>query len=102
MKVAFSMLLTCFSALLSAVKGGESGVKSIQSIRGPEAWKWVEQNPWAGKLLDAVAKRFEFKPGFFQESPQTNICVIDYNDGTKAAVIGGRGVGWTYAGEIAG
>lgn len=92
-------VLQCF---VERRKGGESGVKSIQSIRGPEAWKWVEQNPWAGKLLDAVAKRFEFKPGFFQESPQTNICVIDYNDGTKAAVIGGRGVGWTYAGEIAG
>jgi hypothetical protein len=83
-------------------KGGESGVKTIQSIRGPEAWKWVESNPWAGKLLDAVAKSFEFKPGYFQESPQTNICVIEYNDGTKAAVIGGRNVGWTYAGEIAG
>jgi hypothetical protein len=83
-------------------KGGESGVKTIQSIRGPEAWKWVERNPWAGKLLDAVAKSFEFKPGYFQESPQTNICVIEYNDGTKAAVIGGRNVGWTYAGEIEG
>ncbi|HQS50482.1 MAG: hypothetical protein B7X86_05755 [Sphingobacteriales bacterium 17-39-43] len=92
-------VLQCF---VERRKGGESGVKSIQSIRGPEAWKWVERNPWAGKLLDSVAKRFEFKPGYFQESPGTNICVIEYNDGTKAAVIGGRGVGWTYAGEIAG
>jgi len=83
-------------------KGGESGVKTIQSIRGPEAWKWVANNAWAAKLLDAVAKSFDFKPGHFQEEPQTNICVIEYNDGTKAAVIGGRGVGWTYAGEIAG
>lgn len=83
-------------------KGGETGVKSIQSIRGAEAWKWVERNPWAGKLLDAVAVQFDFKPGYFQETPQTNICVINYNDGTKAAVIGGRSVGWTYAGEIQG
>ena len=92
-------VLQCF---VEHRKGGESGVKSIQSIRGPEAWIWVEGNPWAGKLLDAVAKRFDFKPGYFQESPQTNICVIEYNDGTKAAVIGGRSVGWTYAGEIQG
>ena len=83
-------------------KGGETGVKSIQSIRGSEAWKWVERNPWAGKLLDAVAIKFDFKPGYFQETPQTNICVINYNDGTKAAIIGGRNVGWTYAGEIQG
>lgn len=83
-------------------KGGESGVKTIQSIRGSVAWKWVANNPWAAKLLDAVAKSFDFKAGHFQEEPQTNICVIEYNDGTKAAVIGGRGVGWTYAGEIEG
>ena len=30
------------------------------------------------------------------------MCVVEYNDGTKAAVIGARGVGWTYAGEIEG
>jgi hypothetical protein len=83
-------------------KGGETGVKSVQSIRGAEAWKWVESNPWASKLLDAVAKSFDFNPGYFQESPQTKICIIEYNDGTKAAVIGGRSVGWTYAGEIQG
>ena len=83
-------------------KGGETGVKTIQSIRGSEAWQWVASNPWAAKLLDAVAKRFDFKPGHFQDEPQTNICVIEYNDGTKAAVIGGRGVEWTFAGEIAG
>jgi hypothetical protein len=27
---------------------------------------------------------------------------VEYNDGTNAAVIPGRGVGWTYAGEIEG
>ncbi|MFA6945748.1 MAG: hypothetical protein WC220_07560 [Pedobacter sp.] len=89
-------------AFVERRKGGESGVKSVQSIRGPEAWKWVERNSWAAKLLDSVAKSFDFKPGYFQQTPETNICVIEYNDGTKAAVIGGRGAGWTYAGEIAG
>ncbi len=87
-------------AFVERRKGGESGVRSVQSIRGPETWKWVERNPWAGKLIDAVAKSFDLKPGHFQESEETNMCLIEYNDGTKAAVIGGRGVGWTYAGEI--
>ena len=83
-------------------KGGETGVKSVQSVRGPEAWKWVENNQWAGKLLDSVAKSFDMKPGSFQEAKQANICIIEYRDKTKAAVISGRGVGWTWAGEIAG
>jgi hypothetical protein len=89
-------------AFVERRKGGETGVKSVQSIRGPETWKWVGNNPWAGKLLDSVAKTFDFKPGHFQQVPGTNMCVIEYNDGTKAAVIGARDVGWTYAGEIEG
>jgi len=89
-------------AFVERRKGGETGVKSIQSIRGPEAWRWVEQNSWAGKLLDSVAKNLNFKQGHFQESGRSNICVIEYNDGTKAAIIGSQGAGWTYAGEIEG
>ena len=95
----------CIDVLQSFVemrKGGETGVKAVQSIRGPETWKWVERNPWVGNLLAAVEKKFEFKQGYFQESPQANICIVEYNDGTNAAVISGRGVGWTYAGEIEG
>ena len=30
------------------------------------------------------------------------MCIVEYNDGTKAAVYSARGVGWTYAGEIEG
>jgi hypothetical protein len=89
-------------AFVDRRKGGETGVKSVQSIRGPETSKWVEHNPWAGKLLDSVAKSFDLKPGIFQENAQANVCIVKYNDGTKAAVISGSGVGWTYAGELEG
>jgi len=89
-------------AFVELRKGGETGVKSVQSVRGPEAWKWVEQNQWAGRLLDSVAGKFELKPGIFQEAKQASICIIEYRDKTKAAVISGRGVGWTWAGEIEG
>ena len=95
----------CVDVLQSFVdrrKGGETGVKSVQSIRGPETWKWVERNPWAGNLLEAVRKNFDLKPGHFQEGRQPNVCIVEYNDGTNAAVISGTGVGWTYAGEIEG
>jgi hypothetical protein len=89
-------------AFVDRRKGGETGVKSVQSIRGPETWKWVEQNPWAGNLLEAVRKNFDLKPGYFQEGRNPDVCIVEYNDGTKAAVISGGGVGWTYAGEIEG
>lgn len=89
-------------AFVERRKGGETGVRSVQCIRGQETWKWVERNPWASNLLDAVRKKFELKAGHFQEIARPNVCIVEYNDGTKAAVISGRGVGWTYAGEIAG
>ncbi len=89
-------------AFVERRKGGETGVKSIQSIRGPESWKWVERNSWAADLLEAVAKRLELKPENYRANPRTNICVIEYNDGTKAAIIGVPLSGWTYAGEIEG
>ena len=93
-------------------KGGETGVHSVQSIRGPETWKWVESNPWANNLLEAVRKNFDLPPGYFQQPGQQggrshqvrqpNVCIVKYNDGTNAAVISGSGVGWTFAGEIEG
>ena len=89
-------------AFVERRKGGETGVKSVQSIQGPETWKWVERSPWATKLLNAVEKKFELIPGHFRENSQANMCVVEYNDGTQAAVISGRDVGWTYAGEIEG
>ena len=90
-------------------KGGETGVKSVQSIRGPQSWKWVEANPWAHNLLEAVRIKFDLPAGHFQHGGQTNpharqsnLCVVKYNDGTEAASISGSGVGWTFAGDIEG
>jgi hypothetical protein len=84
-------------------KGGETGIEAVQCIRGPEVWKWTERNPWAGNLLEAVGKSFELKPGHFRESGrEPSVTIVEYRDGTKAAVYSARGVGWTYAGDIEG
>lgn len=89
-------------AFVERRRGGETGVQSVQAIHGAETWRWVERNAWAGKLLEAVEKQFGLKTGHFRENPRANVCIITYNDGTNAAVISGRGVGWTYAAEIEG
>lgn len=98
-------LFHCVDVLQAFVerrKGGESGVKSVQSIRGPETWEWTKRNPWAGNLLESIRKKLELKPGHFQDIPKPNVCIVEYNDGTKAAIFSARGAGWTYAGEIEG
>ena len=81
-------------------KGGETGVKAVQSIRGPDTWKWVARTPWAGKLLDSVARRFKLAPTSLRQDDRANVCIVDYNDGTSGAVISGRDVGWTFAGDL--
>ena len=53
------------------------------------------------------AENFDLPAGYFQgsqaaEARQTNVCIVEYNDGTKAASISGNGVGWTFAGDVAG
>ena len=98
-------LFHCVDVLQAFVerrRGGETGVRAVQRIRGPETWGWTEQNRWAATLLEAVRERFNLKPGHFQEHTAPNVCVVEYRDGTKAAIYSGRGVGWTYAADIEG
>ena len=73
-------------AFVDRHKGGETGVKAVQSVRGPETWAWVERNAWAGNLLEAVRKEFDLKLGDLQERRNPNVCVVEYNDGSKAVV----------------
>jgi hypothetical protein len=89
-------------AFVDRRKGGETGVKSVQSIRGPETWNWTERTPWASNQLEALRKNFDLKQGHFQQGRRPKVCIVEYNDATSAAVISGAGVGWTYAGEIEG
>lgn len=93
-------VLQCF---VERRKGGETGIEAVQRIEGPETWKWTGRNPWAGNLLDAVRKSFDMKPAHFQDTTRgPAVTIVDYRDGTKAAVFAVRGVGWTYAGDIEG
>ena len=99
-------LFHCVDVLQSFVerrKGGETGIQSVQCIEGPETWNWTDRNPWAGNLLDAVRKSFDRKPGNFQQAVrEPRVSIVDYRDGTKAAVYSVQDVGWTYAGDIEG
>ncbi len=95
-------VLQCFA---ERRKGGESGVEAVQCIRGDEVWNWTERNPWAGNLLDNIRKSFDLESGHFQRPSRRggpSVTIVDYRDGTKAAVYAVRGVGWTYAGDIEG
>ena len=50
-------------AFVERRKGGETGVKAVQSIRGPETWKWVARTPWAGRLAGLGGETFQPEAG---------------------------------------
>ncbi|MGI4758261.1 MAG: hypothetical protein ACRYGF_15610 [Janthinobacterium lividum] len=99
---AISHCIDVLQAFVDRRRGGETGVRSVQSIRGTKTWAWVERNAWAGNLLEAVRKQFDLPPGHFQQGRRPAVCIVEYNDGTRAAVISGAGVGWTYAADVEG
>jgi len=50
-----------------------------------------------------VQTSFNLKTGEFRETArEPGVSIVDYRDGTKAAIYSVRGVGWTYAGNIEG
>src|SRR6202142_847229 len=67
-------------AFVDRRKGGETGVRSGQSIRGAEMWNWVERTTWASNLLEAVRKNFDLKQEHFQQGRRPNLCIVEYND----------------------
>ncbi len=81
------------SGFVERRKGGETGIEAVQCIRGPETWKWVDRNPWAGNLLDAVRKSFDLKPGHFQEGREAERLYRGLSRRDESGGIFGRGRG---------
>lgn len=86
--------------------GGETGIRAVRCIEGPEVWTWTAAKPWAAKLLDAALERAEpRKPGNPKDNVREPILfVLEYRDGLESAVylLNGHIEGWTFAASIRG
>ncbi len=87
-------------------RGGETGVRAVQSIEGPEVWKWTDANPWSIPLLDAACARSEArKAGNMRDNCKSPaLFVVEYRDGFLGAVymLNGHINDFNFAGEIEG
>ncbi len=73
--------LQCF---VERRRGGESGLRAVQHIEGPAVW----QATWPKNLLPAALARAEKPgPGRPQDVKNPVLCLLEYNDGFKAAVL---------------
>ncbi len=91
--------------LMERRKGGESGVKSVQSVTGDGIWQAEKDGRWSKSLFDALV---EFSPTPYngkQPRPKEMakdavFYLIDYRDGTKATIAMGTGFSHEFASAV--
>jgi hypothetical protein len=77
--------LQCF---VERRKGAETGVRAVHHLEGEAVWKAAEQGLWSKKLmLAALARAEKSGPGRPDDVKQPVLCLLEYNDGFRAAVV---------------
>ena len=71
--------------------GGETGVRSVQCLTGPDVWRAGAEGVYDRALLDAALSRLKERPlpkGKRVEDlvPEPVLFVVDYNDGLRGCV----------------
>src|SRR5207253_9567812 len=68
-------------------RGGETGVRAVQCLEGPEAWEAAAAGKWDRKLLDAALATVPGKGAgkVEEEDAKAIVYLIEYRDGLQAA-----------------
>ncbi len=77
--------------LMERRKGGETGVKSVQSIQGDGIWQAEKEGRWSKELIDAVVEHSPMPyagkvPRPKEMSKDAVFYLIEYRDGTKGTI----------------
>lgn len=77
--------LQCFT---ERRKGGETGVRAVQRLEGPAVWKAAAEGRWSKELMQAALSRAEkLHSGRPEDVKEPVLCIIEYNDGFRAATL---------------
>ena len=87
--------------------GGETGVASVEGLKGDDVWKAIDSGKISQKLVDAACNTIKGKAaGVMREIVKTPFAVVvKYNDGTKGAILMLNeyvNSGWAYAAKANG
>jgi hypothetical protein len=88
--------------LMERRKGGETGVKSVQAVRGDGLWQAEKEGRWSKALLDAVVEAAPLPnagkgPRPPEMAKDAVFYLIEYGDGTKATVAMNTGFAHDFA-----
>lgn len=79
--------LEAYQCLVERRRGGETGVKSVQCLRGPALWKVVEQRVSPELLEAALARLPDRKGDAFRNDEASMLFAFDYADGFKGTLL---------------
>jgi hypothetical protein len=72
-------------------KGGETGIKAVQTLEGDAVWEAGERGVYDPKLLEAAISRLRTpsygKRTVREAAKNPSLMIIDYNDGLRASVL---------------
>ncbi len=88
--------------LMERRKGGETGVKSVQSVQGDGIWQAEKEGRWSKALFDALVEHSPTpysgtKPRPKEMAKDAVFYLIEYRDGTKATIAMGTGFSHEFA-----
>ena len=68
--------------------GGETGIRAVQHLEGEAVWRAAEEGRWSKDLMTAALSRGEtVGPGRPEDVNKPVLCLLEYNDGFRAAVL---------------
>jgi hypothetical protein len=68
--------------------GGETGIRAVQHLEGEAVWRAAEDGRWSKDLMKAALSRGEtVGPGRPEDVTKPVLCLLEYNDGFRAAVL---------------
>jgi hypothetical protein len=95
--------LEAMQSMLERRKGGETGVRAVQLIEGPEVWKAGMDGRWSRQLLEAALSRSTSRSGIGMEDGRPQdwthsgeletlvkepaAYLVEYNDGLRATLL---------------
>lgn len=98
--------LEALQAIVEKRQGGETGVASVQAIRGPKVWELGDEGVWSWDLFNAAIARtptrIEGDPRELVEDPR--LFLIEYRDGLEGRILLCNGLlqSWVFAGHPSG
>ena len=78
--------LETLQCMVERRKGGETGVRAVQYLKGDAVWKAAEQGRWSKDLMRAALARGQrIGEGRPEDVKNPVLCLLEYNDGFRAA-----------------